>query len=168
MCSGSYSLVKTLIIANLEQTELTDLIRAIAYTGAAGSVKGYELHGPYVATYLDELPKALQTLGWKAVEFEMNDYQIVIRNAKRQEHTPSDSNKHITTVADIHLWEVTLSYIAPNDGPNAGAVSTKDFWIRTRTRNVSDVHDAIRHVAKHEQVPYDLIDMIRYRGTLDN
>jgi hypothetical protein len=76
----------SVILANLTDDDFERFHSAhIKYSGSTGkgSVKGYEPDGPYIATFMFELPAALIALDWTRVHLEHRGGQWIVRRERR-------------------------------------------------------------------------------------
>lgn len=75
----------SLILANLTDADFDAFSKArIGYSGSTGkgAADGYGDIGPYIATSLSELPKAIEAMGWERVTLERRNGQFVARRAQ--------------------------------------------------------------------------------------
>lgn len=73
---------QTLILANLRDADFDAFHAAhVGYSGSTGkgSTESYGDIGPYIATCLSELPRALEAMGWECVAIERLDGQFIAR-----------------------------------------------------------------------------------------
>lgn len=71
------------ILSRLTASEFEYLrLAEINHTGSTGAGGDSVPYGPYIATYMFELPRALEVLGWHRMKMWYQNGQIVVRKRR--------------------------------------------------------------------------------------